>query len=69
MKFPDYSPCIYKGKILCIECNRWRYCDMRCGRELHQKCFEAGYTVGYKSGLKSRDNLKESLNVRCNDRP
>jgi len=44
--FEEYSPCIYEGLILCKHCRRYKTCDMRAGRELHEKYFVQGFILG-----------------------
>lgn len=54
--FVDRFPCIYEGKILCIECPKDGCthpelaqadddCDMAAGRRLRQEAFEAGFVA------------------------
>lgn len=44
--FAHHSPCIYRGAIRCRQCDRWKYCDMRQGRVLHEQHWEAGFKAG-----------------------
>jgi len=55
--FAKYSPCLYKGEIRCVQCDRKDYCDMKAGRELKEKSFIAGYRKGYSHG-KSKKLIK-----------
>jgi len=37
-------PCMYEGEVLCNDCPRVD-CDMKAGRELHEKYFAAGWVA------------------------
>lgn len=46
--FAHWSPCVYRGAIVCANCERCHSepeedCDMRAGRLLAQGAFEAGF--------------------------
>jgi len=46
--FISSSPCMYKGKILCNDCARYKECDMKEGREVHRSMFISGFKHGVK---------------------
>jgi len=42
-EFANFSPCIYKNKIKCSDCDRYKYCDMKESRLHREKAFKAGW--------------------------
>lgn len=47
-EYANFCPCIYKGKIKCIECDRYKYCDMKEGRIHRGEAFKAGWDTAIK---------------------
>lgn len=58
-EYAKHSPCIYKGEIPCSDCNIYNDCDMRAGREGHEKCFIAGWNRGTDIIRAARNNVCE----------
>ena len=65
MNFAKYRPCVYEKDILCSECTKQNGCDMKAGRELHQKCYEEGYVQGWSDHITKPPSKTYNYSCEC----
>jgi hypothetical protein len=71
-EYADFCPCIYMGKIKCVDCDRYKYCDMKEGREHRAKAFKAGWdaairymAAGFTKSFEEDITCKSNLDSIC----
>lgn len=72
-EFANFSPCIYKNKIKCSDCDRCKYCDMKEGRNHKCEAFKAGWSTaikyvveGYVKSTTNECKVNEFSSRMCN---